>query len=316
MKILVLNNDLMERTVIQQVLQVNGHEIVNAENSETALFQTGDIRFVIGDRSNTDMDEKAFIRKVRETKPAHYVYILLITARAQDADVTTPRLGADDHLNKPIVPAELKSRVHIGERILALGDNLVHAKDTVDNLAMVDTLTGALNQIAFMIFSRGELERARRGQAALSLIAFDVDDFKSTNEKYGRNIGNDVLSVIAQGIEKSRPYDGLGRFEADTFLLILPGVIGADAEKIADRIIKGIANTRISMLDGTELKVNLSAGIVSSARVTVATDIDALVERSKRGYSDCKTRGRRSHLHNLRVEFSNRSLPAKKLQEK
>lgn len=294
MKILVLNNDLMERTVIQHVLQVNGHEIVNAENSDTALYllQNGDIRFIIGDRSNTDMDEKAFIRKVREAKPPYYVYILLITAKVQDADVTTPRLGADDYLNKPIVPAELKSRVHIGERILALGDNLVNAKETLDNLAMVDTLTGALNQIAFMIFSRGELERARRGQAPLSLIAFDVDNFKATNEKYGRNIGNDVLTVIAQGIrEKSRPYDGLGRFEADTFLLILPGVIGADAEKIADRIIKGIANTRISMLDGTELKVSLSAGIVSSARVTVSTDIDALVERTKEAVSMAKRDG-------------------------
>jgi two-component system chemotaxis response regulator CheY len=294
MKILVLNNDLMERTVIQHVLQVNGHEIVNAENSDTALnlLQSGEIRFIIGDRSNTDMDEKAFIRKVRETKPPYYVYILLITAKVQDADVTTPRLGADDYLNKPIVPAELKSRVHIGERILSLGDNLVHAKDTLDNLAMVDTLTGALNQIAFMIFSRGELERARRGQAPLSLIAFDVDNFKATNEKYGRNIGNDVLTVIAQGIrEKSRPYDGLGRFDADTFLLILPGVIGADAEKIADRIIKGIANTKISMLDGTELKVSLSAGIISSARVTVSTDMDALVERTKEALAMAKREG-------------------------
>ncbi|WKZ47513.1 MAG: diguanylate cyclase [Anaerolineales bacterium] len=294
MKILVLNNDLMERTVIQHVLQVNGHEIVNAENSDTAMYllQNGDIRFIIADRSNTDMDEKAFIRKVREAKPPYYVYILLITAKVQDADVTTPRLGADDYLNKPIVPAELKSRVHIGERILALGDNLVHAKDTLDNLAMVDTLTGALNQIAFMIFSRGELERARRGQAPLSLIAFDVDNFKATNEKYGRNIGNDVLTVIAQGIrEKSRPYDGLGRFESDAFMLILPGVIGADAEKIADRIIKGIENTRISMLDGTELKVSLSAGIVSSVRVTVSTDMDALVERTKEAVSMAKREG-------------------------
>ncbi|MBV6452004.1 MAG: hypothetical protein DCC56_02515 [Anaerolineae bacterium] len=294
MKILVLNNDLMERTVIQHVLQVNGHEIVNAENSDTAMYllQNGDIRFIIADRSNTDMDEKAFIRKVREAKPPYYIYILLITAKVQDADVTTPRLGADDYLNKPIVPAELKSRVHIGERILALGDNLVHAKDTLDNLAMVDTLTGALNQIAFMIFSRGELERARRGQAPLSLIAFDVDNFKATNEKYGRNIGNDVLTVIAQGIrEKSRPYDGLGRFESDAFMLILPGVIGADAEKIADRIIKGIENTRISMLDGTELKVSLSAGIVSSARVTVSTDMDALVERTKEAVSMAKREG-------------------------
>ncbi len=294
MKILVLNNDLMERTVIQQVLQVNGHEIVNAENSETALFllQSGDIRFVIADRSNTDMDEKAFIRKVRESKPPYYVYILLMTAKVQDADVTTPRLGADDYLHKPIIPAELKSRVHVGERILSLGDNLVHAKDTLDNLAMVDTLTGALNQIAFMIFSRGEVERARRGQSPLSLLAFDVDNFKETNEKYGRSIGNDVLTVIAQGIrEKSRPYDGIGRFESDMFLLILPGVIGTDAEKIAERIIKGITNTRISTLDDTELKVNLSAGIVCLPRVTVTTDVDALVEKTKEALTIAKRDG-------------------------
>ena len=64
MKILVLNKDLMERTVIQQVLQQNGHEIVTAENSEAAmqLLQEGDIRFIIADRATTDMDEKQFIQ--------------------------------------------------------------------------------------------------------------------------------------------------------------------------------------------------------------------------------------------------------------
>ena len=100
---------------------------------------------------------------------------------------------------------------------------------------MFDTLTNVLNQKAFHPYSRGELERARRGQSPFSLIALDIDNFKSINEKFGRNIGNDVLTVIAKGIrEKSRPYDGVGRYEADTFLIILPGVIGQDAEKIAD----------------------------------------------------------------------------------
>ena len=66
MKILVLNNDVMERTVIQQVLQRNGHEIVPAENSDTAmqLLQEGELRFVIVDRSTTDMEEKKFIKRV------------------------------------------------------------------------------------------------------------------------------------------------------------------------------------------------------------------------------------------------------------
>jgi DNA-binding NtrC family response regulator len=57
MKILVLSKDLVERNVIQQVVQQNRHEIVSAENSDAAMqfLQEGDIRFVIADRVTTDM---------------------------------------------------------------------------------------------------------------------------------------------------------------------------------------------------------------------------------------------------------------------
>jgi diguanylate cyclase (GGDEF)-like protein len=294
MKVLVLNNDLMERTVIQQVLQRNRHETVLAETTHTAmqLLQEGEIRFVIADRAGTDIDEKQFIRRLREANPPYYIYILLITPRVQDTDVTTPRIGPDDYLNKPIVPAELKSRVQIGERILHLSDNLLRAKDSLDNAAMFDALTGALNQKAFLSLSRGELERARRGQAALSLIALDIDNFETISERYGQNIGNDVLTVIAQGIrEKSRPYDGFGRFENDTFLLILPGVIGQDAERIAERILTGVRNTSISLLDGTEISVSLAAGIASYGRITAATEIDAMIKQAREALTIARRAG-------------------------
>jgi len=294
MKILVLNNDIMERTVIQQVLQHNGHELLPAENSETAmqLLQEGDIRFIIADRTSTDIEEKQFIKRVREAKPPYYIYILLITAKVQENDVASPRVGPDDYLHKPIVPMELKSRVHIGERILDLGDNLVQAKGALENVAMNDTLTQVLNHRAFLGLSTGEIERARRAQSPLSLIALDIDNFKSINEKYGENIGNDVLTVIAQGIrEKSRPYDGVGRYEGDTFLLILPGVIGQDAEKIADRIIKGIMNTNISLLDGTAVNVSVSAGIASAVHVTASTEIEILVQKASEAVQQAKREG-------------------------
>lgn len=300
MKILVLNKDMTERTVIQQVLIQNGHEILSADNSETAiqLLQGEGIRFVIADRVNTDITEKQFVRQVRDARPPHYIYILLLTARVEESDITSPRTSADDYLQKPIVPLELRSRVHLGERILNLGDSLLEAKDTLDRVAMYDTLTGALNQQAFLIFSRGELERARRGQAPLSLIALDIDNFKAINDKYGENIGNDVLSVISRGIrEKSRPYDGVGRYEADLFLIVLPGVIGQDAEKIAERILKGILNTNISLLDGRELKVGISAGIVSATRITASTEMESLIEQAMEAVAHAKREGgNQSHM--------------------
>jgi len=294
MKILVLDKDLTERTVIQQVVQQNGHEIVSAENSETAmqLLQEGDIRFVIADSISTDMEDQQLVRAIRDAKPPYHIYILVLAARAQDTDRVPPFDGADDALLKPIVPTELKSRVHLGERILGLGDHLAKARDTLERIAMFDTLTSTLNQKAFLRFSRGELERARRGQTPLSLIALDIDNFKTINDKYGENIGNDVLSVIAQAIrEKSRPYDGVGRYEGDMFLIILPGVIGQDAEKIAERIIKAILNTNITLLDGREIKVGISAGIVSTMRISVSTEIEMLIQQATEAVAHAKLEG-------------------------
>ena len=294
MKILVLDKDIAERTVIQQVVQQNGHEIVSAENSEDAmrLLQEGDIRFVIADRVTTDMDEKQFIKGISDAKPPYYIYFLTLTARAHETDIMTLPNGADDFLLKPIVPTELKSRVHLGERILGLGDHLAKARNTLERIAMFDTLTGTLNQKAFLRFSSGELERARRSQTPLSLIALDIDDFKSINTKYGENIGNDVLAVIAKSIrEKSRPYDGVGRYEEDMFLIILPGVIGQDAEKVAERLIKGILNTNITLLDGREVKVGVSAGVAATTRITVATEIEALIQQAREAVAHAKRDG-------------------------
>lgn len=294
MKILVLNNDLMERTVIQQVLQHNGHQIVTAENSEAAmqLLQEGDIRFIIADRVTSDMDGKQFIQRVRDAQPPYYIYILLVTARAQEADITTPRSGADDYVHKPISPVELKSRVHIGERILNLGDDLFQARGALETTAMFDPLTNVLNQKAFLTLSRGELERARRGQSALSLIALDIDNYEAIKHQFGEAVSNDVLSVIAQAIrEKSRPYDEIGRYEGSTFLIVLPGVIGQDAEKVTWRILKDIRNTEISLMDGTHLAVKVSAGIVSFIHITASTEMESLIEKANEALAQARREG-------------------------
>jgi diguanylate cyclase (GGDEF)-like protein len=294
MKILVVNNDFVERTVIQQVVQHNGHELMTAENTDAAmqLLQEGDIRFVIADRVGTDIEQKKLIQRIRDAKPPYYIYVLLLTDKIHETDVAAESDGTDDYLRKPVAPVELKSRLHIGERILKLGDNLAVAKDTMERVAMYDTLTGVLNQRAFIAFSRGEMERARRGQSPLSLIALDIDNFSTLNEQFGENIGNDVLTVVAQGIrEKSRPYDGVGRYDADTFLIILPGVIGQDAERVAGRILKGILNTEITLMDGTHVGVQLSAGIASAIHITAATDVESLIQKANEAMRQAKREG-------------------------
>jgi len=294
MKILVLSNDVAERKLIQQVAGQDGHEIIPAGDSETAieLLREGEVRFVIADRITTDIEQKQFVKRTRDAKPPYYIYILLLTARVEDSDITTPRTGADDYLQKPIVPLELKSRIQIGQRILGLGDNLAQAKDALENTALFDPLTRVLNTRAFISFSYGELERARRAQSPLSLIALDIGNFKSIEEEFGEAISNDMLAVVAQGIrEKSRPYDGVGRYDASTFLIILPGVIGPDAGKIAQRVTNGIRSTEVSLVDGRNLQVELSAGVASSIRITASIEIEYLIEKAMQAMKQAKREG-------------------------
>ncbi len=157
---------------------------------------------------------------------------------------------------------------------------------------MFDPLTNMLNQKAFLNLSRGELERTRRTQAPLSLIALDINNFNEIKEKHGKEIGSDVLVLVAQAIrEKSRPYDNVGHYEDAMFLIPLPGVIGQDAEKVAERILKDILNTKITLLDDTAVNVNISLGVVSSMRITVNMDIEMLIQKAKELISAVKRNG-------------------------
>jgi GGDEF domain-containing protein len=68
-------------------------------------------------------------------------------------------------------------------------------------------------------------------------------------------------------------------------------VIGQDAEKIGERLLKGIMNTEIALLDGTALDVNINVGVVSSTRITVNMEVDMLIEKAKELISAIKRNG-------------------------
>lgn len=293
MKILILNGDPADRSTILQVLQNHKHEVFTCENSQAAWdhLQQGRVRFVIADRTNTDVDEKHFIEHVRSGGLPAPVYILLITNRAFDPERQPAR--ADDHLYKPISAAEMRSRIGIGERILNLGDNLLQARDQLENLALYDPLTRLLNRKAFLSAAHGELERARRSQSPLSLIMLDIDNFRSLNEQHGRRLGDDVIKLVAQVIrDKSRPYDCVGRWDGDEFITALSGVIASDAEKVAGRIINGVRSITLTAgREGPQLSLQMSAGVATLMHVSPTMELHDLVQHARNAMLRAKEAG-------------------------
>jgi two-component system cell cycle response regulator len=293
MDILVMSNDLMERSVIQQVLEHSDHKVTFVETVKEAwkaITENG-LRFVIVDASEQEQGVHQLIQHVRSNPGLFgHTYILLLLNKGQNGTlVASLGVGADDYMNKPVAPQELKARVSVGVRILSMGDTLTEARNQLENLAMYDNLTGLMNRQALYKVAQGELERARRASQGVSVIALDVDNFKAINAEYGHAVGDSVLQVVAQIIrEKCRPYDCLGRWAGDQFTIVLPGTVSSDAEKITKRILSSVQASEVSLADGQALEIKLSAGIASTQTINAYAEIDTFIQSAVLAMSNSK----------------------------
>lgn len=291
MNILVLENDPREAATIQQGLSGLSNTVSMLTSSAQAwqAIQAGGVQFLIVDQDSTDVVQTQLIQRIRAAQLAEPVYILLIGSSDLHADAA---LKGDDFLHRPYTLADLKNRIEIAKRIISLTSKLSKANKQLEDQAIFDALTGFMNRSGFLRQAIGELERSRRASLPLSLIALDIDNFKVINDRFGPALGDQVLEVVAKSIrDKSRPYDCIGRWTGDEFVLALPGVIGADAEKVAERIIAGVRGTRIEVPNEPPLNVKVSAGIASIMRITTTTEIEPIIQNARQAVALAKEAG-------------------------
>ncbi len=292
MKILVLENDPREFTFLQQALNNTKFSLIKISSSEQAWvhLQSGEARFIIANLDTSDLSQSQFISRARAAGFNPPPYILVTTMNNPDTDMTNS--GADDVIQRPFRAQELRNRIGMAERIISLSSSLSVARNQLEQQAVFDSLTGFMNRAAFFKQAMGELERARRTSMPLSLIALDIDNFSVINSTLGSEMGNEVLRIVAQAIrEKSRPYDCIGRWAGDEFVLMLSGVIGADAEKVTDRIVAGVRSTRVAIQNGAPLNIKVSGGIASVARISTSVELEPLIQQALQAMKRAKESG-------------------------
>ena len=130
----------------------------------------------------------------------------------------------------------------ISERKLA-EDKLQDAFHTVEQLALVDGLTGVANRRLMDETLNREWMRALRDGTSLSLLLIDVDHFKLYNDLYGHLAGDSCLQMIANAVQTSlrRPPDLLARFGGEEFVIILPNTPAPGAEMMSQKVLATIA---------------------------------------------------------------------------
>lgn len=161
-------------------------------------------------------------------------------------------------------------------------------------LALKDGLTGVLNRRALGEVLAAEVARASRSRRPLALVLIDADRFKRVNDRYGHQAGDAVLVAIAQRLQAlTRPYDHLGRYGGEEFLLLLPDLDVARAEGRAriEAFHRAISASPVVLATGEALDITCSFGAASMVAGTVENP-DDLIARADAALYRAKDNGR------------------------
>jgi diguanylate cyclase (GGDEF)-like protein/PAS domain S-box-containing protein len=164
---------------------------------------------------------------------------------------------------------------------VATTTRVVHELKTLEWRATYDSLTGLLNRDATERALDAEFSRGRRQGEILSVAFFDVDGLKRINDTGGHLVGDALLRSLSYCVTRcKRPYDMLGRWGGDEFILILPGTDTEDATAILERIRQSVARE----LPGTTVSFGVSSSANTPSVRALLTDADrALYEGKRRG---------------------------------
>jgi len=170
--------------------------------------------------------------------------------------------------------------------MLMVKDHHVHVYRTA---ACTDHLTGLLNRRALMDNATELCTRQAKRKEPVAVLMFDLDHFKSINDRFGHALGDSVLRLFGQVVRTStRAHDLIGRFGGEEFVAIVPGGLES-ASKIAERVRSAFEAAGV-MVD--EHAVGATVSIGTAAAYDAVTSIDALIARADAALYRAKHEGR------------------------
>ncbi|HEX8408078.1 MAG TPA: GGDEF domain-containing protein [Thermoanaerobaculia bacterium] len=150
----------------------------------------------------------------------------------------------------------------------------IRARERIRNLADTDDLTGIWNRRYFRRQLPQEIERARTFGVPLSLLLYDIDEFKQINDSFGHVIGDVVLSELCGSVRETlRPTDMVARFGGDEFAVILPHTDIHGAVAVAERILKHVRALTIPTDEESAIRCSISIGLAEFRREDAANDL-------------------------------------------
>lgn len=288
--VLVVDDDPDKRMLLTVALQMAGYNVRSANDGEAGLAAVESYQpdLIITDVMMPRMDGYELARRVRANPQTRFVPIIIQTAARGDAQ--DQRRGAEvGALGYITDPTDI-------DLLLARARTLLDFKgylDTCEEAAFTDHLTGLANRRRFERQLEREVTRTLRYGHPFCLLLLDIDHFKTVNDTYGHDVGDEAIRRLANSLQAgTRGIDLAARIGGEEFAIILPETDFNNGVDVAERLRLAIKATEIPQVR----HITASFGVAEfplcaqTGRELIAA-ADAAMYEAKRGGRDRVERG-------------------------
>jgi two-component system cell cycle response regulator len=271
------------------------HTIEVEPDPQEALFRLaeGNYDLLILSLDLQGFDALRLVGQVRSLERTRHLPILLMTDPGEDARLLRGLdLGANDYALRAADKNELIARVRTQVRRKRYAERLRDNVQYSMELAVTDPLTSLFNR-RYMESHVGTLvERSAARGKALSVLILDIDYFKSINDTFGHDAGDDVLREFADRLKASiRGIDLACRYGGEEFVVVMPDTDLGVAALVAERIRRRIAGEPFPIDRGSRsIEVTISVGI--AARLGPQDNASQMLKRADEALYRAKRDGR------------------------
>lgn len=256
-KVLIVDDSIVDRSEIKAHLARELFEVFAVANGEEALrfyADNPDISLVITDMHMPRINGIELTTELRKIANKNALSIIGISGDEQTA-ASFLKFGANDFIKKPFSKEEFACRVN----------NAIEALENIkqiNKMSVTDPLTGIYNRGYFLQKFGEYYAKSNELYEPFALLAFDIDDLKTINDKRGRYAGDEIIKFVANMIKSSsKPVDITARVGDDEFYLLLKSTNSGDAAKVAESIRVEIEKSEFRLKNGEYIKPTVSIGV-------------------------------------------------------
>lgn len=256
-KVLVAEDSTVTRNFIAELLARHLFQVVAVENGKEALdvaLSDEQVKIVLTDYNMPVMDGFQLIHELRHKQEKEDLIVIgLSSAGDKYLSAKFIKNGANDFLYKPFSHEEFFCRIMQAVESM-------ERLDRMRKMAYSDSLTGIGNRRLFVQRGRELVNEALDAKTPLSFALMDIDHFKSINDDYGHDVGDEVLVFFAGILERMLGRFFIARTGGEEFCVMFPGLVADRAGQLLEAVREHVSDAFVDTVAGS-VSFSVSAGV-------------------------------------------------------